>query len=88
MGNELNNKMKPHPDIILIILNKLMLIISMLCSLCLTQRVPTLCFNYTEKKSSGKCFWSLLNDFNAIYLTMILLIIIYYSSSPNGLTLS
>lgn len=68
MGNKLNNKTKPHPNIIFILLNnnKIMLIISMLCSLCLTQRMPTLCFNYMRKKSSGKCFWSLLNDFNAI----------------------
>lgn len=58
MGNKLNKKMKPHANIIFISLNnnKLMLIISMLCFLCLTQRMPTLCFNYMKKKKFWKMF--------------------------------
>ena len=65
---QLNKKMKPHPNIIFILLNnnKLMLIISMVCSLSYTKDAHLVFQLHEEKKVLENVFWGLLNDFNAI----------------------
>lgn len=52
MGNKLNKKMKPHANIIFILLNnnKLMLIISMLCFLSYTKDAHLVFQLHEEKK--------------------------------------